>query len=180
MLLFSDAPSSLLRPFCLYHQTAGWSLGDRGCCYSPQESWSDKDVRGDDTSLTPVSSHKRACPTSVSCVLTALGCGQMCDRMTAILWKYHLCGSHFVFIYVSVCLQVKELYQGVLGKLQLLHPRLITEERMGEGYERMRREVEREVVRRKTLGSQLRTLLDSQLQVYITLHSHLYISHYKN
>ncbi|XP_059188168.1 uncharacterized protein si:dkey-103g5.4 isoform X2 [Centropristis striata] len=36
---------------------------------------------------------------------------------------------------------------------------------MGEGYERMRREVEREVVRRKTLASQLRTLLDSQLQV---------------
>ncbi|XP_030261233.1 uncharacterized protein LOC115574093 isoform X5 [Sparus aurata] len=61
--------------------------------------------------------------------------------------------------------EVKELYQGVLGKLQLLHPRLISEERMGESYERMRREVEREVVRRKTLASQLRTLLDSQLEV---------------
>ncbi|XP_047191720.1 uncharacterized protein si:dkey-103g5.4 isoform X2 [Scophthalmus maximus] len=61
--------------------------------------------------------------------------------------------------------EVKVLYQGVLGKLQLLHPRLITEERMGEGCERMRREVEREVVRRQTLASQLRTLLDSQLQV---------------
>ncbi|XP_038549320.1 uncharacterized protein si:dkey-103g5.4 [Micropterus salmoides] len=61
--------------------------------------------------------------------------------------------------------EVKELYQGILGKLQLLHPRLITEERMGEGYERMRREVEREVVRRKTLASQMRTLLDNQLQV---------------
>lgn len=69
--------------------------------------------------------------------------------------------------YVSVCIQVKELYQGVLGKLQLLHPRLITEERMGESYERMRREVEREVVRRKTLASQLRTLLGSQLEVDI-------------
>lgn len=79
---------------------------------------------------------------------------------------------------MSVCIQVKELYQGVLGKLQLLHPRLITEERMGEGYERVKREVEREVVRRKTLASQLRTLLDSQLQVFITLHSHLCISHY--
>lgn len=62
---------------------------------------------------------------------------------------------------------MKELYQGVLGKLQLLHPRLISEERMGESYERMRREVEREVVRRKTLASQLRTLLDSQLEVDI-------------
>ncbi|XP_060928461.1 uncharacterized protein si:dkey-103g5.4 [Limanda limanda] len=61
--------------------------------------------------------------------------------------------------------EVKELYQGVLGKLQLLHPRLILEERPGGGYERMRREVEREVTRRKTLASQLRTLLDSQLQV---------------
>ncbi|KAK9520852.1 hypothetical protein VZT92_020711 [Zoarces viviparus] len=61
--------------------------------------------------------------------------------------------------------EVKELYQGVLGKLQLLQPRLTTEERMGGDYERMRREVEKEVVRRKTLASQLRTLLDSQLQV---------------
>ncbi|XP_063763473.1 uncharacterized protein LOC134880460 [Eleginops maclovinus] len=61
--------------------------------------------------------------------------------------------------------EVKQLYQGVLGKLQVLHPRLITEESIGEGYERMRREVEREVLRRKTLASQLRTLLDSQLQV---------------
>lgn len=62
---------------------------------------------------------------------------------------------------------MKELYQGVMEKLQILHPRLITEERVGEGYERMRRELEREVVRRKTLALQLSTLLDSQLQVYI-------------
>ncbi|KAM8904381.1 uncharacterized protein AB9W97_008057 [Spinachia spinachia] len=61
--------------------------------------------------------------------------------------------------------EVKELYQGVLGKLQLLRPCLLTEERIGEGYERMRREMEKEVARRKTLASQLRTLLDSQLQV---------------
>ncbi|XP_072248570.1 uncharacterized protein [Leuresthes tenuis] len=61
--------------------------------------------------------------------------------------------------------EVKELYQGVLGKLQLLHPCVIVEERVGESYERIRREMEREVVRRKTLASQLRTLLDSQLQV---------------
>ncbi|XP_078140393.1 uncharacterized protein LOC144539411 [Centroberyx gerrardi] len=61
--------------------------------------------------------------------------------------------------------EVKELYQGVLGKLQLLHPRLSIEERMGEGYERLRREVEREVVRRRSLALQLRALLDSQLQV---------------
>ncbi|XP_041849904.1 uncharacterized protein si:dkey-103g5.4 isoform X3 [Melanotaenia boesemani] len=61
--------------------------------------------------------------------------------------------------------EVKELYQGVLEKLQLLHPRMIAEERVEEGYERMRREMEREVVRRKSLASQLRTLLDSQLQV---------------
>lgn len=74
-------------------------------------------------------------------------------------------------MYANVCIQVKELYQGALGKLQLLHPPLITEERIGEGYERMRMEVEREVVRRKTLASQLRTLLDSQLEVYITLYS---------
>ncbi|KAF7667131.1 hypothetical protein LDENG_00077930, partial [Lucifuga dentata] len=61
--------------------------------------------------------------------------------------------------------EVKDLYQGVLGKLQLLRPCLITEERTGEGYETLRKEVEKEVVRRKSLASQLRTLLDSQLQV---------------
>ncbi|KAM6933261.1 uncharacterized protein FYW49_001628 [Xenentodon cancila] len=61
--------------------------------------------------------------------------------------------------------EVKELYQGVLGKLHFFHPRMMGEERVGEGYERMRREMEREVVRRKSLASQLRTLLDSQLQV---------------
>ncbi|XP_061576517.1 uncharacterized protein LOC133442524 [Cololabis saira] len=61
--------------------------------------------------------------------------------------------------------EVKELYQGVLGKLHFLHPRMMSEERVGEGYERMMREMEREVVRRKSLASQLRTLLDSQLQV---------------
>nr|XP_046244755.1 uncharacterized protein LOC124059056 [Scatophagus argus] len=67
--------------------------------------------------------------------------------------------------------EVKELYQGVLGKLQLLHPRLIAEERAGDSYGRMRREVEREVLRRKTLASQLRTLLDSQLEVCSTSYS---------
>ncbi|CAG6003331.1 unnamed protein product [Menidia menidia] len=61
--------------------------------------------------------------------------------------------------------EVKELYQGVLGKLKLLHPRMIPEERVGDGYERIRREMEREVARRKTLASQMRTLLESQLQL---------------
>ncbi|XP_024910791.1 uncharacterized protein si:dkey-103g5.4 isoform X2 [Cynoglossus semilaevis] len=61
--------------------------------------------------------------------------------------------------------EVKELYQGVLGKLQPLHRCLYTEERQGEEGERIRRDVEREVVRRKTLASQLRTLLDSQIQI---------------
>uniref|UniRef100_A0A087XIS7 Uncharacterized protein n=1 Tax=Poecilia formosa TaxID=48698 RepID=A0A087XIS7_POEFO len=60
---------------------------------------------------------------------------------------------------------VKEMYQGVLGKLQLLHPGMIAEERVGEGYERMRKEMEKEVGRRRALASQLRTLLDNQLEV---------------
>lgn len=66
---------------------------------------------------------------------------------------------------------MKELYQGVLGKLQPLHRCLYTEERQGEEGERIRRDVEREVVRRKTLASQLRTLLDSQIQVNIDPYS---------
>ncbi|XP_016525650.1 uncharacterized protein si:dkey-103g5.4 isoform X2 [Poecilia formosa] len=61
--------------------------------------------------------------------------------------------------------EVKEMYQGVLGKLQLLHPGMIAEERVGEGYERMRKEMEKEVGRRRALASQLRTLLDNQLEV---------------
>lgn len=63
------------------------------------------------------------------------------------------------------------MYQGVLGKLQLLHPGMIAEERVGEGYERMRKEMEKEVGQRRALASQLRTLLDNQLEV-------LYKSHY--
>ncbi|XP_072313008.1 uncharacterized protein [Eucyclogobius newberryi] len=61
--------------------------------------------------------------------------------------------------------EVKELYQGVTMKLQLLQPCLITEDRMGDNYEKIKREVEREVGRRKSIGSQLRTILHNQLQV---------------
>lgn len=65
----------------------------------------------------------------------------------------------------------------MLGKLQILHPHMIAEEKPGEGYAMLRREIEREVVRRKSLASQLRTLLDSQLKVYILL-SCIYMSNY--
>ncbi|KAK0146501.1 hypothetical protein N1851_014165 [Merluccius polli] len=61
--------------------------------------------------------------------------------------------------------EVKELYQGVLEKLSLLRPHLPTEERGADGYERLRREVEREAGRRQSMASQLRALLDCQLQV---------------
>lgn len=54
---------------------------------------------------------------------------------------------------------------------------MIAEEKPGEGYAMLRREIEREVVRRKSLASQLRTLLDSQLKVYILL-SCIYMSNY--
>ncbi|MEQ2165861.1 hypothetical protein GOODEAATRI_021508, partial [Goodea atripinnis] len=60
---------------------------------------------------------------------------------------------------------VKEMYQGVLGKLQLLHPGVIAEERVGEGYKRMKKEMEKEVGRRRSLASHLQTLLDNQLEV---------------
>ncbi|XP_038154475.1 uncharacterized protein si:dkey-103g5.4 [Cyprinodon tularosa] len=61
--------------------------------------------------------------------------------------------------------EVKEMCQGVLGKLQLLHPGMIAEDRVGEGYERMRKEVEKEVGRRKSLASHLQTLLENQLEI---------------
>lgn len=64
--------------------------------------------------------------------------------------------------------QVRELHQGVLGKLRQLHPRFLTEGTVGEGYGRIKMAVEREAARRKTLGSQLKSLLDSQLEVCIT------------
>lgn len=75
-----------------------------------------------------------------------------------------------MYLYLSVYFQVRELHQGVLGKLQQLHPRLLTQGTAGEGYRRIRMEVEREAARRKTLGSQLKSLLDSQLEVCITHH----------
>ncbi|XP_075892174.1 uncharacterized protein LOC142895202 [Nelusetta ayraudi] len=61
--------------------------------------------------------------------------------------------------------EVKELHQGVLGKLQPLHPCLIAEERMGHGHDRVRMEVQGEVERRQNLATQLRNLLGSQLEV---------------
>ena len=70
---------------------------------------------------------------------------------------------------VCVCVcsgpQVKELYQGVLEKLSSLRPHLPAQERGAEGYERLRREVEREAGRRQSKAMQLRALLDFQLQV---------------
>lgn len=68
--------------------------------------------------------------------------------------------------YLSVYFQVRELHQGVLGRL--LHPDLLTQGAVGEGYTRIKMEVEREAARRQTLGSQLKSLLDSQLEVSIT------------
>ncbi|XP_030237257.1 uncharacterized protein LOC115561364 isoform X2 [Gadus morhua] len=61
--------------------------------------------------------------------------------------------------------EVKELYQGVLEKLSSLRPHLPVEERGAEGYDRLRREVEREAGRRQSKATQLRVLLDFQLQV---------------
>ncbi|XP_061637981.1 uncharacterized protein si:dkey-103g5.4 isoform X4 [Phyllopteryx taeniolatus] len=61
--------------------------------------------------------------------------------------------------------EVKELYQGVLEKLRLLHPCLVDEESKGEVHDKTRREVEKEVVRRRSLATHLRTQLHSQLQV---------------
>uniref|UniRef100_A0AAV2J2F6 Uncharacterized protein n=1 Tax=Knipowitschia caucasica TaxID=637954 RepID=A0AAV2J2F6_KNICA len=62
--------------------------------------------------------------------------------------------------------EVKKLYQGVTTKLQILQPCLITTEgRMGDSYDKIRREVEREEARRKSMGSQLRTVIEEQLQV---------------
>ncbi|KAK7882560.1 hypothetical protein WMY93_028734 [Mugilogobius chulae] len=65
--------------------------------------------------------------------------------------------------------EVKELYKGVTLKLQLLQPCLISENRMSDSFEKIKREVEKEIVRRKAIGSQLRTLLDKQLKVYNNL-----------
>lgn len=62
-------------------------------------------------------------------------------------------------------LQVQELYKGALGKLQQLHPFLVMQGTLGEGDGRIRMEVEKEAVRRKNLGSQLKSLLDRQLEV---------------
>lgn len=66
-------------------------------------------------------------------------------------------------------LQVRELYKGALGKLQQLHPFLVMQGTLGEGDGRIRMEVEKEAARRKNLGSQLKSLLDRQLEVTFSL-----------
>lgn len=58
--------------------------------------------------------------------------------------------------------QVKQLYQGVLGKLRELHPGWGM---FGGKTESLERQVEQEMVRRSALGIQLTQLLDSQLQI---------------
>ncbi|KAJ8368257.1 hypothetical protein SKAU_G00082850 [Synaphobranchus kaupii] len=62
--------------------------------------------------------------------------------------------------------EVKELYQRVLGKVGALH---FGQRAVGggekEGYEDLRREVEKELARRRALAAQLGQLLDSQLQM---------------
>ena len=63
-------------------------------------------------------------------------------------------------------LQVKELYQRVLGKVGMLHlGRWAVGGGKEEGFEDLRREVEEEQARRRALAAQLRQLLDSQLQM---------------
>lgn len=103
-VFFCRTPLSLLCPSCLCHQIAGCSVGDKGCCYSPQDSCGDKDVRGDDTSRTPVSSHKCQCLTSISCIscISCIGVGTDVWSNYCFLWWYRECDSHFVF-YISVC-----------------------------------------------------------------------------
>ncbi|XP_050984608.1 uncharacterized protein si:dkey-103g5.4 isoform X2 [Labeo rohita] len=58
--------------------------------------------------------------------------------------------------------EVKQLYQGVLGKLRGLHPGW---RMFGGKTEGLERQVEQEMVRRRALGNQLTQLLDSQLQI---------------
>lgn len=65
-------------------------------------------------------------------------------------------------------LQVKELYQGVQANLQSLQPgwsAALGRLQEGEAHQRLQRELEREVGRRRTLAQQTRALLESQLQV---------------
>ncbi|KAJ7990490.1 hypothetical protein DPEC_G00300860 [Dallia pectoralis] len=66
--------------------------------------------------------------------------------------------------------EVKDLYQGVMGKLKGLQLRSGCPAlgKTREGYERLRRQVEQEVVRRRSLAQQLRHLLDRQLGVLAT------------
>ncbi|KAL7831745.1 hypothetical protein AOLI_G00292930 [Acnodon oligacanthus] len=59
--------------------------------------------------------------------------------------------------------EVKQLYQGVLGKMQGLHPGWGAV--AGGKLEALERQVEQEMARRKALGTQLAQLLDSQLQI---------------
>lgn len=86
------------------------------------------------------------------------------------LFEDALC--HLPVVFAHVYLQVRELYKGALGKLQQLYPFPVMQGTLGEGDRRIRMEVEKEAVRRKNLGSQLKLLLDRQLEVTFFPHSY--------
>lgn len=68
-----------------------------------------------------------------------------------------------LFQRIALCLQVKQLYKGLLGKMRGLHPGW--RGTAGGKLEGLERQVEQEMSRRKSLGTQLAQLLDSQLQI---------------
>ncbi len=85
--------------------------------------------------------------------------GEVCGLTCKMSCKYSV---PLLTCFVDGNVQVKQLYQGVLGKLRELHP---GRRMFGGKTEGLERQVEQEMVRRRALGNQLTQLLDSQLQI---------------
>lgn len=138
------------------------TLCERGCCFlklslKPSGLWRRRRCNRRWYSL-----HPPVTPYACMCRRCCIWAGFKCVIQLQ-LFEDALC--HLPVVFAHVYLQVRELYQSALGKLQQLNPFLVMQGTLGEGDGRIRMEVEKEAVRRKNLGSQLKSLLDRQLEV---------------
>lgn len=162
---FWEVPNLLLHLLsCFYHHIS--FPCERGCCFLKLSLKPSGLLRRWRRKRRCYSSHPPVTPYACMCHRCCIWAGF--KRVIQLqLFEDALC--HLPVVFAHVYLQVRELYKGALGKLQQLHPFLVMQGTLGEGDGRIRMEVEKEAVRRKNLGSQLKSLLDRQLEVTFPL-----------
>lgn len=157
-ILLGSAKFITTSAFLFFSITFPFTRCERDCCFLKLSLKPSGLLRRRRRKLRWYSSHPPVTPYACMCRQWCIWAGF--KRVIQLqLFGDALC--HFLHVH----LQVRELYKGALGKLQQLHPFLVLQGTLGEGDGRIRIEVEKEAVRRKNLGSQLKSLLDRQLEV---------------